>query len=206
MSGFPTYERTEADKNAALFQLNNTASKSLSDRLDELIVHSLQLPLTIDGLNKTKFTPKSVNENLEAGVLQLVDGSLVLVDETTLDEGQLVDPGVRNFQALHNLIQNQTLSYEFPYSQYDFDTDLNVISLSTSKSMLPVSCAPFRTSSVKPLTFNIRIIALFVLNLVIHLEKQKTLCNPPTNLLHHTDNLFMLPNTPITIFLKQCQR
>lgn len=73
-------------------------------------------------------------------MLQLVDGTVLLVDETVLDEGQLVDPGVRNFQALQNVIQNQTLTYEFPYSQYDFDTDISVLSLSSSKSMLAVSC------------------------------------------------------------------
>lgn len=76
---------------------------------------------------------------MEAGLLQLIDGTVVLVDETVLDEGQLVDPGVRNFQALHDLIQNQTLKYEFPYSQYEFDTDLNILTLSNTKSMLPVS-------------------------------------------------------------------
>lgn len=139
ISGIPNHEKTEAEKNTPLLQLNNTVSKKLSDVLDNLIVHTVQLPLTIDGLNKTKFNPKSINENLEAGVLQLVDGTLVLVDETVLDEGQLVDAGVRNFQAINNVIQNQTLSYEFPYSQFDFDTDLNIITLSHSKSMLPVS-------------------------------------------------------------------
>lgn len=139
MSGFPAHEHKPEDANTPLFQLNNSASKALSDVLDSLLVHTVQIPLTIDGLNKSKFTPKSVNENLEAGVLQLVEGTAVLVDETVLNEGQLVDAGVRNFQALNNLIQNQTLAYEFPYSQYDFDTDLNVITLSTSKSMLPVS-------------------------------------------------------------------
>lgn len=141
VSGFPAHEPKAEDANTPLFQLNNSASKALSDVLDSLLVHTVQIPLTIDGLNKTRFTPKSVNENLEAGVLQLVEGTAVLVDETVLNEGQLVDAGVRNFQALNNLIQNQTLAYEFPYSQYDFDTDLNVITLSTSKSMLPSHCS-----------------------------------------------------------------
>jgi hypothetical protein len=119
--------------------LNNPASKSLATILDSLSLHSVHLPLTIDGLNKTKFTPKSVNENLEAGILQLANGTTLLVDETVLEEGQLVDPGVRNFQALQNIIQSQTLLYEFPFSQFEFDTDIGVISLSHSKSMLPVS-------------------------------------------------------------------
>jgi hypothetical protein len=139
VSGFPSHQTTEEDKKTPLFTLNNPSSKSLAQVLDSLTVHSVNLPLTIDGLNKTKFTPKSISENLEAGVLQLLDGTVLLVDETTLDEGQLVDPGVRNFQALQNLIQHQTLTYEFPYSQYDFDTDISVLSLSFSKSMLPVS-------------------------------------------------------------------
>lgn len=140
ISGFPIHQTTEEDKKKPLLTLNNPATKALSHVLDNLNIHTVQLPLTIDGLNKTKFSPKSVNENLEAGVLQLIDGTVILVDETVLDEGQLIDPGVRNFQALNDLIQNQTLSYEFPYSQYEFDTDLNVITLSNTKSMLPVSC------------------------------------------------------------------
>ncbi|KAI8091541.1 mini-chromosome maintenance replisome factor-domain-containing protein [Thamnidium elegans] len=141
ISGFPAHQTTEQDKKTPLLTLYNPASKAFSDVLDTLNVHTVQIPLTIDGLNNTKFTPKSINENLEAGILQLVDGTVVLVDETVLEEGQLVDAGVRNFQALNDVILNQTLTYEFPYSQYQFDTDLNVISLSTSKSMLPNHCS-----------------------------------------------------------------
>ncbi|KAL9554378.1 hypothetical protein MBANPS3_002854 [Mucor bainieri] len=140
ISGFPAHQTTEADKKTPLLTLNNPSSKFLADALQNLSIHHVNLPLTIDGLNKTKFSPKSVSENLEAGVLQLVDGTVLLVDETVLDEGQLVDPGVRNFQALQNVIQNQTLTYEFPYSQYDFDTDISVLSLSSSKSMLANHC------------------------------------------------------------------
>ncbi|CEP15687.1 hypothetical protein [Parasitella parasitica] len=140
ISGFPAYQTTEAEKKTTLLTLNNPSSKFLADVLQNLSVHHVNLPLTIDGLNKIKFSPKSINENLEAGVLQLIDGTVLLVDETVLDEGQLVDPGVRNFRALQNVIQNQTLTYEFPYSQYDFDTDISILSLSSSKSMLPNHC------------------------------------------------------------------
>ncbi|GAN10887.1 mini-chromosome maintenance complex-binding protein [Mucor ambiguus] len=140
ISGFPAHQTTEVDKKTPLLTLNNPSSKRLADALQNLSIHHVNLPLTIDGLNKTKFSPKSISENLEAGVLQLVDGTVLLVDETVLDEGQLVDPGVRNFQALQNVIQNQTLTYEFPYSQYDFDTDISVLSLSSSKSMLANHC------------------------------------------------------------------
>jgi hypothetical protein len=143
----------------------------LADVLQNLSVHHVNLPLTIDGLNKTKFSPKSISENLEAGVLQLVDGTVLLVDETVLDEGQLVDPGVRNFQALQNVIQNQTLTYEFPYSQYDFDTDISVLSLSSSKSMLPVSffffSCIYEVFIYLYVFYKNRIIVLFHLHLLI---------------------------------------
>ncbi|KAI8069857.1 putative alanine racemase-domain-containing protein [Gilbertella persicaria] len=141
ISGCPSHQTTEQEKKAPVLTLNNPLSKSLAHVLDSLTVHSVHLPLTIDGLNKSQFMPKSVNENLEAGVLQLVDGTCLLVDETVLDEGQLVDSGVRNFQALQNVIQHQTLAYEFPYSQYDFDTDISVLVLSCSKSMFPNHCS-----------------------------------------------------------------
>lgn len=139
ISGFPSHETTEEDKNKPLLTMINPSSKAFTEIVDSLAIHSLGLPLTIDGLNKTKFAPKSINESLEAGLLQLVDGTILVIDETVMDEGQLVDPGVRNFQALQNLIQNQTLTYEFPYSQYELDTDISVLTLSTRKSMLPVS-------------------------------------------------------------------
>ncbi|KAI7902457.1 putative alanine racemase-domain-containing protein [Cokeromyces recurvatus] len=141
VSGFSSHKTTESDKKNSMLALNNPVTKTVADVLESLTVHSVNLPLTIDMLNKTRFSPKSVNENLEAGLLQLVDGTVLLVDETVLDEGKLVDLGVRNFQALQNLIQHQTLTYEFPYSQYNFDTDINVLSLSTSKSMLPNHCS-----------------------------------------------------------------
>ncbi|KAI8975269.1 putative alanine racemase-domain-containing protein [Mycotypha africana] len=143
VSGFPAYEmKNDEEKKSASshLSLHNPYSKFLLELLSQLTVHSVALPLTIDSLNKSRFTPKSVNENLEAGVLQLIDGTLLVVDETMLDEGQLVDAGVRNFQALQDLIQHQTLSYEFPYSQYRFDTDINVLSLSSTKSMLSSHC------------------------------------------------------------------
>lgn len=42
-------------------------------------------------------------------------------------------------QALSNLLINQTLAYAFPFSSFEFPTDINVIVLSVGgKSLLPV--------------------------------------------------------------------
>lgn len=212
ISGFPAHQTTEADKKTPLLTLNNPASKCLADALQNLSIHHVNLPLTIDGLNKTKFSPKSVSENLEAGVLQLVDGTVLLVDETVLDEGQLVDPGVRNFQALQNVIQNQTLTYEFPYSQYDFDTDISVLSLSCTRSMLAVSlCIVNRRDKAVYLYLlwvKNRIIALFLLNPLIHwrIIAQRIWFNLLRKHWIFLEDLFMQENMDLMTFLTKFQR
>ncbi|ORX63213.1 hypothetical protein DM01DRAFT_1360985 [Hesseltinella vesiculosa] len=123
------------------FQLTNPASQSLASLLQSLLLHQVNLPLTLDTLNNTSFFPVSENEDLRAGVLQLVAGTHLLVDETCLSEGKLGDRGVRNMQTLIKVIQHQSLPYAFPYSQYDFDTDLSFITLSQGKSLLPHDCS-----------------------------------------------------------------
>ncbi|CAO3642231.1 unnamed protein product [Cunninghamella blakesleeana] len=133
-------EKEKEIKTAPSLELNNTITKPVNDMLSSLICHHISIPLTIDHLNKSQYTPKSINENLSSGILQLVPGTRILIDETELSEGQLVDQGVRNMQAIMNIILNQTLSYTFPFSQYDFDTDLGIITLSTKKSLLPNHC------------------------------------------------------------------
>ncbi|ORZ01013.1 putative alanine racemase-domain-containing protein [Syncephalastrum racemosum] len=117
---------------------DKTSTHIVASLLSRLVSHQVVLPLTVDFLNQATFMPKSIDENLHSGALQLVDGTSLIVDETGLSEGTLNDQGsVRNLQALTNVIQNQTLSYVFPYSQFDFDTDLINLTLSAGKSMLP---------------------------------------------------------------------
>ncbi|KAI8059529.1 putative alanine racemase-domain-containing protein [Gongronella butleri] len=120
--------------------LTNAASRALASLLQDLVLHQVSLPLTLETLNKSWFFPRSENEDLRAGLLQLVPGTHVLVDETSLTEGKLGDQGVRNMQALVKVMQQQSLPYAFPFSQFDFDTDIAFISLSTGKSLLPYDC------------------------------------------------------------------
>lgn len=66
--------------------------------LEDLVQHLVMVPLTIDVLNKKSFSPKSVNESLQAGLLQLVEGTLLIIDETVLTEGSLGDTGMYLFK------------------------------------------------------------------------------------------------------------
>lgn len=54
--------------------------------------------------------------------------------------------GVRNLRHLATAITQQKVSYEFPYSSFELDTDLNFVLLSEGKAILPVS---LDASSVK---------------------------------------------------------
>lgn len=44
-----------------------------------------------------------------------------------------------NLQALQNLITNQQIHYDFTYYKIDYETQIPVLTLSTGKSILPVS-------------------------------------------------------------------
>jgi hypothetical protein len=87
----------------------------------------------------TQFAPKSHADEggLQAGRLQLVDGTLLLVDENTMQEGQLKDNGIENIKTLSSLLTSKKLPYKFPYNDLEMDTDVNCVILSHGKSFLP---------------------------------------------------------------------
>ena len=113
--------------------------KKLRLALSNILPRLVLLDFTISSLNSSQYAPSSQNEDLHSGRLQLPGGTCLLVDETRLGEGTLKDAGVRNVQALTNVIQQQTLEYQFPFSAFSFETDLNVVVVSRGKSLLPVS-------------------------------------------------------------------
>ena len=69
---------------------------TLSHVLSQLLPLSRTLPLSLELLNKVSFTPESKDEDLHAGTLQLPKGSLLLVTEGGVQEGKLVERGMRH--------------------------------------------------------------------------------------------------------------
>ncbi|KAJ9120939.1 hypothetical protein QFC22_002875 [Naganishia vaughanmartiniae] len=93
----------------------------------------------------------STGDSLQAGLLQLAPGTVVLVNEDTLQGGDLQDKGVRNLKALADTVRTQKLRYEFPYVSEDFgmETDLAFVVVGQGKSLLPVStCSAARSWSM----------------------------------------------------------
>ncbi|KAI0637270.1 mini-chromosome maintenance replisome factor-domain-containing protein [Trametes polyzona] len=106
---------------------------ALSAVLQLLLPLAHTLPLSLDTLNKSQFVPESKDEDLHAGVLQLPQGTVLLVTEGGVREGQLLERGVFNVRALQDVMDAQTLSYVFPYSQFSFPTDITCIVLSEGR-------------------------------------------------------------------------
>ncbi|KAH8551093.1 putative alanine racemase-domain-containing protein [Umbelopsis sp. PMI_123] len=130
----------------------NPSTRHISDILQKLLPVFVQIPLSLDVLNNTNFYPRSNEENLLAGVLQLLDGTCVLIDETVLKEGTLKEQGVKNMRTLTKVIQQQVLGYAYPFHEFDLSTDIGFIVVSRAKSMFPCHCVvPLSPSAAMPL-------------------------------------------------------
>ncbi|OQR93376.1 hypothetical protein THRCLA_08456, partial [Thraustotheca clavata] len=78
-------------------------------------------------------------EYLHSGLLQVPDGTLLIVNEANMATGQLDDKGTHNIAALMTLVEHQALPYDFRFYKKEYNQDVKVLCLSTTKSMLPTS-------------------------------------------------------------------
>lgn len=114
----------------------------LYDFIQKVVEKSYMLPMTVDNLNKMKYTPKKDYDKnqLVSGVLQLSTGTNLVLDETVMQPGTLDSDGVNNLKAIGNLIQWQNVEYNFTFSKLDMKTDVNVLIFSEGRSMLKCDC------------------------------------------------------------------
>lgn len=101
--------------------------------------------LSINLISKGSFYPSMVNAagstGLQSGVLQLAPSTVVVMNEDTLEGGDLKDRAVDNLKALMNVFKMQKLRYKYPFVAEDFgmDVDLGLVVVGQGKSFLPVS-------------------------------------------------------------------
>ena len=103
------------------------------------------IKLTTDELNNNMYYPRfdSETEELCPGKLQLSDGTFLLIDEINMNEGKLVEIGLKNLASLKNLIDFQLLGYEYPYNKIEISHDIEILVVThKSKSIL---YSPFLT-------------------------------------------------------------
>lgn len=122
----------------------------INSLISSLVPLTSKFDLTIDNLNKTKLCPKkNHSENrLNAGILQLPNNTHFVINEFTLQEGNLDSNGVKNCTSLSTLVTSQTVEYDFEFFQLSFPCDLPVVTLSRAKSFLPADLVvPFCPST-----------------------------------------------------------
>ena len=97
-------------------------------------------PLSIDSLNKSNLIPnKDYNKDrLITGMLQLPNNFSLILDETVLNAGELTPKGLLNINSLKDIIRWQKINYDFSYHQQEFQTNMRILILSETKSILPV--------------------------------------------------------------------
>ncbi|XP_045127542.1 LOW QUALITY PROTEIN: mini-chromosome maintenance complex-binding protein-like [Portunus trituberculatus] len=107
--------------------------------LTSLVTQAHLLPLTLHNINKAVFVPKKnyQTDRLTSGLLQLPEHTHLVLDETSLVEGQVDRTGVANLTALGNMISWQKVDYDFQFHVIEQLTNLPVLVLSEGKSMLP---------------------------------------------------------------------
>jgi len=98
-------------------EVNHSFVDILYSVIQKLLPASMRLDLSIKNLSNLSLKPqKDHNLNcLNRGALQVANETFLLIDENQLEVGTLGDKAVRNLQALQNLIQSQTLIYDFVY-------------------------------------------------------------------------------------------
>ena len=121
-----------------------TSTPTLAHILSHLHPLIAHLPLTLDYLNTTPFSPHSEAEDLHAGVLQLPAGSTVLITEDGVREGKLLERGVRNVMAAQEAINAQTLAYQFPFSDFSFPVDFSFVVVSEGSKSAFLKVYQFR--------------------------------------------------------------
>ncbi|KAG2776338.1 hypothetical protein PC129_g19251 [Phytophthora cactorum] len=126
---------TEEQKTAFITAVEKT--------LTSLMPMVARVDLSLKELNSTKFMPHKdyEREMLLSGVLQVANGTTMLVNETVLSAGQLNDQGVKNIAALQSLVDKMLLPYDFHFYNMDFPQDVAVVTVSEGKSILPVTVA-----------------------------------------------------------------
>lgn len=119
------------------------AGRRVAAAIDALVPRCAYLPLSVAALNRASLVPRmDYDANcLVAGALQLARGTVLVIDETAMDEGQLNETGVANLRALGELARDQVVQYVFPYTQgVRFEVDLPVIVISCGRGLLHDAC------------------------------------------------------------------
>ncbi|KAA1068391.1 hypothetical protein PGT21_026497 [Puccinia graminis f. sp. tritici] len=113
-----------------IYQDDSDSASCLSEVLSSILPRSLMIPLTIVSLNQAPLFPVSNESSLHSGPLQLSPDTTLVIDSRKMSEGQLNSMGIKNISALKKVVNDGKLMYSFPYSTFEFDVEIGIVTLS----------------------------------------------------------------------------
>jgi Mini-chromosome maintenance replisome factor len=133
---------------------------ALVKALEHLLPAVVRIHVTVPALNLTDLYPRKdyAANRLRAAPLQLPAGCMLVADETGLDDGQLLERGVRNVRALTSVATRSLVPVDFQYYESELLFDANALFVSKGcKSIVPcdaiirvVPAAAESNTSLKP--------------------------------------------------------
>ena len=108
-----------ANQNLNLKKMNKKMSlpSILSSFLERILPRCVFSNLTINSLDNERYFPiiNYDTNNLEVGLFQVASPTFLVIDETTMNAGVLKENGIRNIQAINELVENDVISFNFSY-------------------------------------------------------------------------------------------
>ena len=132
--------------------------------------------LSISYLNEKPLFPifNVEKEELSNSDLKLCDNSILLINELTMTEGKLDQIGIKNFSCIKNLIEFQTINYEFPFNNVEINHDIQTIIFSQkTKSIFNspfLTILPQISNEINNNNFNENFDENFIQNLFIYVN------------------------------------
>jgi hypothetical protein len=111
---------------------------ALREASGDLVPRAVQLDLTSDTLNTKPWRPRKdfVANRLVAAQLQLAAGTLLMLDETKMAEGQLTAEGVKALLSIQMLVTENKLACDFTSYDVKIPLELSCVLLSNRKSIV----------------------------------------------------------------------
>jgi hypothetical protein len=104
----------------------------------ELVPRAVHVEVSAETLNARRWRPRKdfVANRLVASQLQLAPGSLLMLDETKMGEGQLSTDGVKNLLAIQQLVTDSRLVCDFMSYDVKVPLEVSCVVMSNRKSIV----------------------------------------------------------------------
>lgn len=100
---------------------------------------------SFEEMKNEKMKKNNVSDNIDlgvsSGIFQLPQGSSILINELSLNTGNLNSQGITNLHSISKVINNGKLDYIIEYGELKCTADYKFIVISEGKSMFGIDCS-----------------------------------------------------------------